>query len=84
MVSSEEGDQNIQEEHEARISNYEEAFAKIKDATGVSDIQVYNACTIIVHVFVNKCTCTCTCTYSLTYQGLDNTLCYVRKLLIGF
>lgn len=39
-VVSEVGDQNIQEEHEAKISNYEDAFAKIKDATGVSDIQV--------------------------------------------
>ena len=39
-VSEGEGDQNIQEEHEAKISSYEEAFDKIKDATGVSDIQV--------------------------------------------
>ena len=44
------GDQNIQEEHEAKISNYEDAFAKIKDATGVSDIQVskYEDITIVI------------------------------------
>ena len=41
VAVSEVGDQNIQEEHEAKISNYEDAFAKIKDATGVSDIQVH-------------------------------------------
>ena len=29
----------IQEVQEAKITNYEEALAKIKDATGVSDIQ---------------------------------------------
>ena len=39
-VSEGEGDQNIQEKHETKISSYEEAFDKIKDATGVSDIQV--------------------------------------------
>jgi hypothetical protein len=32
-------DQNAQEQEE-KISSYEEAFSKIKDATGVSDIQV--------------------------------------------
>lgn len=36
---SEGDDQNAQEQEE-KISSYEEAFAKIKDATGVSDIQV--------------------------------------------
>ena len=29
----------MQEDQEAKISSYEEALAKIKDATGVSDIQ---------------------------------------------
>ena len=38
---SEGDDQNAQEQEE-KISSYEEAFAKIKDATGVSDIQVIN------------------------------------------
>lgn len=28
----------IQEDHEVKITSYEEALAKIKDATGVSDI----------------------------------------------
>lgn len=39
ITVSEGDDQSIQEQEE-KISSYEEAFAKIKDATGVSDIQV--------------------------------------------
>lgn len=39
LVVSEGDDQSIQEQEE-KITSYEEAFAKIKDATGVSDIQV--------------------------------------------
>ena len=31
----------MQEEQETKISSFEEAFAKIKDATGVSNIQVH-------------------------------------------
>ena len=39
-MSESEEDTSIQEQQEQKISSYEEAFAKIKDATGVSDIQV--------------------------------------------
>ena len=39
FLVSEGDDQSVQEQEE-KITSYEEAFAKIKDATGVSDIQV--------------------------------------------
>lgn len=39
-MSESEPDTGVQEEQEQKISSFEEAFAKIKDATGVSDIQV--------------------------------------------
>ena len=39
-MSEGEGDQSLQEEQETKISSFEEAFTKIKDATGVSNIQV--------------------------------------------
>ena len=41
-VSEGEEDLGLQAEQEAKICSFEEAFAKIKDATGVSDIQVYS------------------------------------------
>ena len=39
FLVSEGDDQSVQEQEE-KITSYEKAFAKIKDATGVSDIQV--------------------------------------------
>ena len=43
-ISSNSKDQKLQlsgEEQERKIGTYEEAMSKIKDATGVSDIQVH-------------------------------------------
>ena len=55
LVSEGEEDLGLQAEQEAKISSFEEAFAKIKDATGVSDIQVTHTPCHLMHLLICVC-----------------------------